>query len=718
MSISVPKGPLSAALNPGSVAVLGATEDRNKVGGRPIYYMNRFGYRGSIFPINPSRAEVQGFTCHPDLGALDQAPDLAIVAVSADRTEGAVRACVDRGVRAAIIMSSGFGETGESGRQRESDLVRIASRSGMRLIGPNAQGIANFYAGAVANFSTIFMEVPPADGPVAIISQSGAASAMPYALLRERGIGVRYLMATGNDADVTVADFVDEVLEDPAIRVILLYLEAIRDAEVLAAAAAKARAKGVAIIALKSGTSAKGIAAASSHTGALATEDAVVTAFFRRHGIWRVRDIDELVSAVPLYLQGRAVGAGRTLVMSHSGAVGVVCADAAERLGLPMPDLSPQTCARLRDILPAFGAAQNPLDLTAGLLSDSSMFGNALAALAADDNIDVMHIGMPVAGEGYDIDGFAKAAGAVGSQVGKPVVVSGPQRNVLEVFTRWKLPTYQSDTGALRAIRQYVGHSHSLAARPAPSGRAFDSSLLGGSVGPILSEADSLRLLESTGISIVRHRLCRSLAEAVATFREFGGPCVVKASSADIPHKTELGLVWLNLRDEAAVESAYGTCLERMQALGAEGSVIVAQMRTGLREMVVGARRDPTFGPVVLVGDGGKYIEVLKDYELLVPPFALEEARAALERLRIWPILQGARGEPAADVEAICRATVALGDLIVALPRIESIDVNPVLVNPVGEGAVALDALISLHPGATAPLNSTEDARHAQRAVT
>lgn len=705
MNVSVPRSPLSAALTPASVAILGATEGRNKVGGRPIHYMHRFGYRGSIFPINPGRAEVQGLTCYPDLGAVGEAPDLAIVAVGADRTEDAVRACAERGVKAAIVMSSGFGETGEGGRLRETELVRIASRSGMRLIGPNSQGIANFHTGAVANFSTMFMEVPPADGPVAIISQSGAASAVPYALLRERGIGVRYLMATGNDADVTVADFVDEVLDDPAIRVILLYIEAIRDADVLAAAAEKARARGVAIIALKSGTSARGIAAANSHTGALATEDGVVSAFFRRHGVWRVRDIDELVSAVAIYLQGREAGAGRTLVMSHSGAVGVVCADAAERLGLPMPDLHPLTRARLRDILPAFGAAQNPLDLTAGLLSDSSMFGNALAVLAEDGAFDVIHIGMPVAGEGYEIDSFADSAATVGKRAGKPIIVSGPQRDVLEIFTRRGLPTYQSDTAALRAIRQYVEHRRSLAAAPSASRPAFGGSLLDGLAGPILSEADSLRLLESTGMPIVCHRLCGSLAEALAAFRDIGGPCVLKASSADIPHKTEHGLVWLGLRDEVAVERAYGACLERMRALGADGSVIVARMETGLREMVVGARRDPTFGPVILLGDGGKYVEALKDYDLLVPPFTLEEAREALRGLRIWPILQGVRGEPAADVEAVCRMAVALGDLIGALPRIESIDVNPVLVKPVGEGAVVLDALVCLQPGASASVN-------------
>ncbi|MBI2313670.1 MAG: acetate--CoA ligase family protein [Betaproteobacteria bacterium] len=689
---------LGYALNPASVAIIGATDNRNKVGGRPIYYMKRFGYRGIIYPINPGRAQVQGVRCYPDLAALPEVPDLAVVAVSADRAMHAVRDCAERGVKVAVVMSSGFGETGKAGRKIERELVQNAARRGMRLIGPNAQGIANFSSGAVANFSTMFMEVAPEDGPIAIISQSGAASVMPYALLRERGLGVRYLMATGNDADVTVADLVDAVIEDPEIRLVLLYLESIKEAEALAAAAEKARARGVAIVAMKSGTSAKGISAASSHTGALATEDGVVSAFFRRHGIWRVRDVNEMVSAAPLYLSGRSPGQGRMLVMSHSGAVGVMCADTAERLGISVPDLSTETSRRLQEIVPSFGAIHNPVDLTAGLLSDGSMFGKALNVLLEDANVDVVHIGIPVAGEGYDVEGFAQSAAEISARAGKPVVISGPQTAVLKIFAGKGLPTYQNDTEALRSLKQYVDHRGLLSRRPAMQNAAPGVALDAGTA-PLLSEADSLKLLAGAGISVVAHRVCNSLEEARRALKALGGRCVLKACSAEVPHKSEHGLVWLGINSDAEIEAAYEACVRRMGELGVRGSVVVARMESGRRELVIGARRDPTFGPVVLVGDGGKYIEALKDCELLAAPFAEDEVLQALKRLRIWPILTGVRGEPAVDLNAVCGAAVALGGLISALPQIESIDMNPVMVKEAGGGAIVLDALVTLATG-------------------
>jgi acyl-CoA synthetase (NDP forming) len=693
-------GNLRAALDPGSIAILGATENRNKVGGRIVHYLTRFGYCGKIFPINPTRTEVQGIACYPSLEAINEIPDVAVLALGAERTEEAVESCAARGIKCAIVMSSGFAETGEAGRRREARLAAIAHQSGMRLVGPNAQGLANFSSGAVANFSTMFMEVPPKDGPVAIISQSGAASAMPYALLRERGYGVRYLIATGNDAETTTADLAQEVLEDPFIRVVLLYIESVRDAELLARVAEKARARRIAIVALKAGSSVKGMAAANSHTGALASEDAVVSAFFERHGIWRVSDIHELVTAVPLYLQDRETREGRTLVMSHSGAVGVVCADLAERLGLALPDLGAETVKQLREILPSFGAAQNPLDLTAGLLSDSSLFHRALTVLAEAPEIDIVHIGMPVAGEGYDIDGFAASAAEIGARTGKPLAVSGPQPAVLKVFADRGLPVYQNDSDALRAIHQYAEHRKRLSLRVEPLPGRGEPTFRPPSGAAALSESESLALVGAAGIPIAEHRVCRDLQEALDAFRALAGPCVLKGCSSSLPHKSEHGLVWLGLGTEDAVKEAFEACARRMRSLGVEGTVIVARMEKGLRELVIGARRDPIFGPVVLIGDGGKYVEILKDHQLLVPSFSAEDARSALRKLRIWPILNGARGEAPADIDALCRAASALGDLILRETAIAAIDMNPILAK--ADGAVVLDALVTVEgaPGA------------------
>lgn len=681
-------------LDPASIAVIGASDDRNKVGGRPLHYMKRYGYRGRVYPVNPKRRSVQGFDCYADLAALPEAPELAVIAVPGEQAAAALRDCAARGVRGAVLMSSGFAETGPAGRRAQDELVRVARDGGLRMIGPNAQGVANFRSGAVANFSTMFMEVEPLDGPIAIVSQSGAAGVVPYALLRERGLGVRYVAATGNDADVNVSDLLGPILDDPEIRLILLYLEAIDRADVLARHAERARERGVALVALKAGRSRKGAAAASSHTGALASEDAVVTAFFRRHGIWRVDDLHELPNAAPLYIRQYAPRDGRLLVMSHSGAIGVTCADAAERLGIALAELGPETGARLKAILPAFGAVHNPVDLTAGLLSDGKLFGRALDALAADQAVDMVHIGVPVAGEGYDVDAFARAAREAQTHTGKPVLVSAPQRDVLARFAAQGLGTYQSDTDALRAVQQYVAHRRLMQTRLRLPQRATPVRLPAGS--GHLSEADSMSVLAQAGLPIVAHRVCRTPSEAAAAFRAIGTPCVLKASAAEIPHKTEHGLVWLHLADEAATVRAYGECSHKLARLGLPAAALVAREERGRRELALGARRDPQLGPVVLIGDGGKYIETLKDYALLVPPFTEEEVREALGGLRVWPILAGVRGEAPADVDTVCRAAVQLGDLMLGTPAIESVDVNPILAQEEGRGAVVLDAVVTL----------------------
>src|SRR5688572_17060036 len=262
-----------AALQPRSIAVIGASENPHKIGGRPIAYLQRFGYRGRVYPINPNRDEIQGHRAYSSIASLPEAPDLAIIAVPGMAAVQAVEACAAKGVRIGVIMTSGFGETGAEGRAAQDRMVETARAAGMRLVGPNTEGIANFSLGGVASFATMFNEVAPQDGPIGIVSQSGAMSVVPYALLRERGIGVRHSHATGNESDLTVADFALAVAQDPEIKLLLLYMEAILDPDMLVEAARVARERDLPIVAVKAGRSATGQAAASSHTGALATED-------------------------------------------------------------------------------------------------------------------------------------------------------------------------------------------------------------------------------------------------------------------------------------------------------------------------------------------------------------------------------------------------------------------------------------------------------------
>lgn len=688
---------LASAFRPRHVAVIGATEDRNRVGGRPLHYLRSFGFAGTVYPVNPKRDTVQGFKAYASLAALPEAPDVAVVAVAGDHVSDVIRQCAARGVRSAVVMSSGFGETGADGMQRQRELVAQARSLGVRLVGPNAQGIANFQTGAVLNFSTMFMEVPPKDGPVAIISQSGAASVMPYALLRERGIGVRYVVASGNDADASVCELALAAAADPEVRVLLLYIESLADPAVLGDVARLAQSRGAAVVALKSGRSAHGAKAAASHTGAMVNDDVVVDAFLERHGIWRADDVHGLVNAVELYLACGLRPAQRLVIMSHSGAVGVLCADTAERLGVLLAELDRKTVQSLTRIMPGFATAQNPVDLTASLLSDGSMFAHTLDALAADPQGDMFLIGVPVAGEGYDVAGMAGDTARFLRSTGKPVAVSAPQASVRDAFRAVGVPVFGHETDALAALHQVSRHAllqqRALGRGSSPAGA---TSTLATSDTPTVNEAESLALLARAGLPVAPHRLCGNAREAIDAWRELGPEVVVKACSAGIPHKSEHGLVFVDCRTADDVAQAYEQCAAGVRRMGHPlDGVVVARRVRGLREFALGVRQDALFGTVVMVSDGGKYVEALRDFAALLYPFSEEDVLDKLAGLHIAPVLAGVRGEPPVDVRAVASAAVALGRFAAAhAGAVASIDVNPLIAGARGKGAWAVDAVV------------------------
>src|ERR1035437_4635224 len=402
---------LKAALDPKSIAIIGASENPNKVGGRPVHYLDKFGFKGRIFPINPSRTEVQGYKCYNSLADLPEAPEMVIVAVAGDNAIGAVEDCAAHGVRIAVVMASGFGEVDAvAGKAKERQMVEAAHKAGMRIVGPNSQGLANFGTGAIASFSTMFMDMDRSEGHVAMLSQSGALSTVPVGFLRQRGIGVRHTHATGNDADISVGELAVAVAEDPEVKLLLLYLESIPEKKYLEELAAVALDRDLPIIALKSGRSEAGRQATQSHTGALANEDRVVDAFFEHHGIWRAPDMRGLVEATELYLKGWKPKGRRLVAISNSGAVCVLTADAATAVGMPMAKLAPETDRKLKGILPSFATTTNPIDLTAALLSNGRLFGDILPVIAEDPAADAFLIGIPVACPGYDVEAFARDA--------------------------------------------------------------------------------------------------------------------------------------------------------------------------------------------------------------------------------------------------------------------------------------------------------------------
>ncbi len=682
---------LAALVRPASIAVVGASENADKIGGRPIHYMKVCGYKGRILPINPARDTVQGVPAFPSLDALTEAPDAVVIAVPGSAAVEAVEACARIGAKAAIIIASGFGEMGEAGKREEARMRDLAHAAGMRLVGPNSQGLANFGNGAIMSFSTMFSEAPPQDGPVAIISQSGAMAAVPYGLLRQRGVGVRHVHATGNDCDVTVAELATEVVQDEDVRLLLLYFEALDDPAMLARAAALGRARGVPIVAVKSGRSAHGRRAAASHTGAIATPDRTVDAFFEKHGIWRAGGMAEMVRAAEMYLHGWDPEGRNIAILSNSGASGVLCADAAEKADLPLATLSAETERTVAEALPAFASPKNPIDVTAALLSDSGLLGKVLPAAGADADVDLFLLSLPVSGRGYDFPQYARDAAAFTRVTGKPVVLSAPQPRVRAAFAEAGVPAFETEDDAIAALAQFASH-RAMMRRPVVDPVAPRAAVAGAA--QPMSEAASLDLLERYGVRAVRRRICRSADDAIAFLAETGGAIVLKAVSAAIPHKSEHGLVHVGLADAAAVREAFRSIAETVEALGHpfEGA-LAAEMVRGGREIVVGGHMDPVFGPVVVVGDGGVAVEAMPDNALLLPPFAAKDVSRAIDRLRIAPLFRGVRGRPPLDRAAVAVAAMAVANLLAdETAGVVSVDINPLIVS--ADSAVAVDGLV------------------------
>src|SRR5258706_2970459 len=688
---------LRTVLNPKSVAVIGASENENKIGGRPLLYLSRHGFKGKVYPINPKRAEIQGFKAYPSLADVPDAPEAAIVALAGDAAIEAVEQCAKRGVKTAVVMTSGFGETDPiGGKAKEKRMRDAAHAAGMRIVGPNSQGLANFGTGAILSFSTMYIEAPPMDGPIAVVSQSGAMSVVPYGLLRARGLGVRHSHATGNDADVTVSELASVVAEDPDLKLLLLYLESINDPFFLAETARIAHERNLPVIALKSGRTAAGQEAAKSHTGALANEDRTVDAFLAKHGIWRARDTAELVASAEMYLKGWQPKGRRLGAISNSAAVCVMAADAASTVGMPLAKLAEGTRAELGKILPGFATTTNPIDITAALLTNSGLFSQILPVLARDSAADAFLIGIPVAGQGYDVEAFARDSADFAKATAKPLVAAIPQPNIAARFKAHDLPVFPTEYEAVAPLSQFLSHGELMQASKGRSAASTRAPAAAATTSAMLNEADSLKLLADAGVPVVKFKLCRSADEAAAAAAELCGPVAVKGCSADVVHKSELGLVRLGLNDADQVRKAFA---EIQQALANHGArfdgAIVAKMARGGREMMIGARVDPVFGPVGLVGDGGKYVEAMPDVQLLISPFTAAEVKQALGRLRIAPLLAGVRGEPALDVEAFCEAALAVCRLMTnPQSGVVNLDLNPVLLGGKGEGCVALDAVV------------------------
>ncbi len=692
---------LEALLRPRSIAIVGASQDATKIGGRPVQFLRDYAFPGAVYPVNPRATEVQGFRAYAAIADLPEAPDLAIIAVAAEAAPDAVEACAARGVRGAVIFSSGFSEMGAAGQALQDRIGATARRTGMRVLGPNCLGAVSIADRSIATFSIVLENSMPKAGPLGIVSQSGNLGSYTMLLAGERGLGVSRFMTTGNESDVDVADGIAFLARDPATAVILCCMETCRDPKRLQVALEEARRARKPVIVLKIGESAAGQAAAASHTGALAGSEAVFDALFHRAGACRVRSVEQLVDLAQATVAlgvDRLPKGRRVTLLTASGGFGVLLADAASAAGLLLPPPSEATQRRITGIVP-FASARNPVDATAQMSSRPEILEQILTALLEDGGSDALLLLVSSALYLPRLRSvFTAALTAVRQRFPDRVVVPcvhGPADAVAEL-SGLGYPVTDGLNACCTMLAGLVTLAEGLARQPAPP-PALPSAI------PLTPEAlrtefGAKQALAAAGVPVLPERLVTDPEAAAGAASELGFPVVLKIVSPDLPHKTEVGGVVLGLTSPAAVSDAARTMLARVRDAAPTARIdglLVAPMVSGGTELILGATRDPVFGPVVMAGLGGIFAEILRDVAVRPAPVTPQEALEMLRSLKAFPVLDGARGAPRADLPAAAAAIAALS--VFAAQHAEAVfavDINPLLVRAEHQGVVALDALI------------------------
>jgi acyl-CoA synthetase (NDP forming) len=712
--------PLDALFRPASVAIIGASSDANKVGGRPIAFLKKAGWRGRIFPVNPGAAEVQGLPAYASLAAIDGAIDQAIIAVPAARVLAVADECLERGVKVLQIFSAGFGQglqaqgaQGALGAQAQ--LRERAARVGARILGPNSLGLFNAVDGYFGTFATALDGAWPKAGGVGVATQSGAFGSYFFGMAQQRGLGFSHFVATGNESDIDIAECIGFMVADSATRLIVTAMEGCRDGRKLADALRAARDAGKTVLAMKVGASEAGAAAAATHTGSLSGADRVFDAVLRDCGAHRAGSLQELVDAAYVATVGPAPAGRRLLVVTTSGGIGVLCADAASEHALELPPIPAAARTAIREIAPLADGA-NPVDTSAGILADLAAYARIAECALEGAGCDAVlcylaHIARNPAHWAQLREPLLALRRRHANKTFAAVLLADAA--ISSELEAHGFAVFADPTQAVVALAALSappsGAAPAAPAAPAPRD-ASDLSAGPASprerplAGPLATETDAKRALSEQGLHFAPERFVRDADEAAAAARARGWPGVLKIVSPDIAHKTEAGGVRLDLRDEATLRAALPAMRERVLAhhpqARFEGFIVARQLSGGI-EVLVGSQNDPVFGPTITVGAGGVLAELLDDVQVRLAPVNPAQALQMLEGTRVGRLLSGFRGAPAADTRALAAQIATLSEIAWSnRARVAGIDLNPMLALP--EGAYALDALIATHPpGAT-----------------
>lgn len=692
---------LRALFSPGAVAVVGAARESGKVG-RVVFDNLLADFHGPIYPVNPKADQIAGRRCYGSVREIDFPVDLVVVAVPAPLVKQVIEEAGERGARAAIVITAGFKETGINGVKLENELVETAKKHGIRLLGPNCLGLMDTAAGLNASFAGAL----PRPGGIAFMSQSGALCTAILDWAKGEQIGFSKFVSLGNKADVSEIDLLPFLAADANTKVITTYIEGISDGRAFMDAAAAAAASKP-VVALKSGTTNAGARAVSSHTGTLAGSENVYAAAFRQCGVVRALSVEDLFDFAVGFSSAALPQGRRLAVITNAGGPGIMAADAAERQGLWLANFEPGTIKTLQAHLPGEANVYNPVDVLGDALAQR--YSYALGAVIKDPNVDsVIVILTPQA-----MTEIAETASELVKQAkersDKPVFACFMGRAEAEkgvsLLRREGIPNYSFPERAVRMVEKMVDY---VEARDRPKEASVRLPADRDRVGEIfadaarrrrLVDAEALAVVEAYGVRGPKTRLAQNTKEALSLATEIKYPVVLKVASPDVLHKTDVGAIKVGVENDFELRRAYREIMANIDRFMPEAElwgVTVQEMVKGGHEVILGMNRDPQFGPLIMFGLGGIYVEVLKDVSFRLAPLTFSEARRMVGEIKAYQLLQGVRGQPKSDIDAVVDALQRLSQLVVDWPAIEELDINPLLVLPAGQGAIAADVRILL----------------------
>ena len=686
-------------INPRSIAIIGASSNFSKINGRPLKHLITKGYAGRILPVNPKYPSIAGMTCYPSIDRLPVPVDLAIVAVPASEVLQSVEALGKHGVRAVVIFSSGFGEMGPAGQAMEDALVEKARSLGMVLCGPNCLGFINAFNNVYATFSQ-YADGATAAGPIAFVTQSGAFGTAIATLASQRGLGLGYFINTGNEADLSFSELMMAVIEDPRIRVAAGYLEGLQNGAELVQLARRCQELNKPLVLTKVGRMASGVRAAASHTGALAVADTVFDACIRQHGVLRARNEEQMLDMLEALANPRIAAGNGLGIATQSGGAGVMMADRAEEVGLAVPTLTSETRARLVTVMPTFGACGNPVDVTGEFVARPELLSDSVIALMDDPNVHIAIVWLQLMTA--HVDTLVRIFSDIRDRTTKPLLVCwvAAPNEALQRLREQGIAVFTAGERAVEAaaalaryceFHRRAAHTGSIPLLDLP---AIPDHVAEG-VQPTVLAAEWLR---NAGLPMAPVALARDADDAVRLWRATESAVALKIESPDITHKSDIGGVLLNLDDELAVRGGFDALMrrasEKLPNARLQG-VVVQAMSRGHLELVVGVKRDPVFGMVVMVGLGGVLVEVLKDVVFRLAPFDTDEGERMLRELRMAALFDGVRGQSGVDQHAIASMLSRLSRWAFAMePLLAELDLNPVLVG--ASGPIAVDCVMVL----------------------